>query len=298
MAVDISKVVDVECSIGECPVWDERASRLYWTDIPNGLLHSYDPNSGRHRQVHEGRTLGAFTLQSDGSKLLFGGDRSVERLQDGATERIVDPDQGAPRFNDVTADPAGGVFCGTMPEAGEGGRLYRLSSDGDLTVVFEDVGVPNGLGFSPDGTTLYFTESTSQRISRYDFDPDTADLSNRETLIEFRDETAYNEMPSNMFPVPDGLTVDAEGYVWSVLFGGEGLVRIAPDGTEDRRIELPVKTSTSLAFGGETYSDLYITTGRIGDRNLGEDDPGAGALYATRFADVVGRKPRRSNVRP
>lgn len=298
MVEDISKVVDVECQIGECPVWDDQESVLYWTDIPMGRLYAYDPASGRHHQVHERRTLGGFTLQADGSKLLFGEERSVERLRDGETEPIIDPDPAGPRFNDVVADPAGGVFCGTMPEAGEDGRLYRLSPDGDLTLVLEAVGVPNGLGFSPDGTQLYFTESTARRISRFDFDPNTGTVTNRETLVEFRDERTYNGMPANLFPVPDGLTVDGDGCIWSVLFGGEGLVRIAPDGTEMRRIELPVKTSTSLAFGGDSYSELYVTTGRIGDRDLGEDDPGAGAVFSTRFDDLSGRAPLRSDVSP
>lgn len=296
MTDGFSVLTSLAADIGECPVWDDRESCLYWTDIPNGVLYRYDPHTGRNETAFETDPIGGFTLQRDGSTLLFGDGGRITRRQDGETTTVVAGDESTPRFNDVVADPAGGVFCGMMPDRERDGRLYRLSTDGELSLVLDGLGVPNGLDFTPDGSQLYFTESTAQQISRFDFDAESGELGKRRSFVELTDEAAYNEMSPETYPVPDGLTVDEDGYVWSVLFGGEGVVRFDPDGIEERRLTSPVKTATSLAFGGPEFRELFVTSGRIGERDVGQDDEDAGSLLSIHVEDVRGRPVRRSAV--
>lgn len=125
-------VADCACETGENPLWHEQEQRLYWTDIPTGRLFRYDPKSGKHEQCYEGRPVSGFTVQVDGSLLLFMDRGTVTIWRDGLLQEVIPeiPAERTSRFNDVTADPRGQVFCGTMSTPERKGRLYRLDPDG------------------------------------------------------------------------------------------------------------------------------------------------------------------------
>jgi D-xylonolactonase len=273
-----TRIVDCRCHIGEGPLWHPDEERLYWVDISKGFLYRYNPVQAKYEQCYETNVIGGFTIQADGSLLLFEGGGRIERWHDDATETVVDriKDEAESRFNDVIADPHGRVFCGTMPTDDQSGSLYRVEIDGTVTHLFDGLDIPNGMGFSSSVDTLYVTESEPGRIYSFAYDESTGELSNRDVFLDIGNETG----------VPDGLTVDEEGCVWSARWNGGCLVRYAPDGTELRRIEFPARKVSSVTFGGEQYDRAYVTTalgpgeGTAGERDAEGD--GAGAVFAFR----------------
>ncbi|WP_227356332.1 SMP-30/gluconolactonase/LRE family protein [Haladaptatus salinisoli] len=259
-------IANTRCRTGEGPLWHPDREIVYWVDIPRGRLFSYDPATGEHELRYEDSVISALTLQADGSLLLFMDRGRILRWDDDSTTPVVDgiPAERDSRFNDVIADPEGRIFCGTMPTDDRLGRLYRLDRDGSIVELDDGYDIPNGMGFTPDGTGLYLTESNARRIYRFEYDATTGDLSDRRVFVETPEHDG----------VPDGMTVDADGNVWSARWNGHRVVRYAPDGTVIGRIELPVKKVSCPTFGGSNYADLYVTT-------AGGDDEGdeAGALF-------------------
>jgi D-xylonolactonase len=258
-------------------VWHDGESRLYWVDIPNGALFRYPADGYTYERVYAGETLGGVTIQSDGSLLLFMEDGAVRRYHDGAVTTLVPaiPRERGGQFNDVIADPSGRVFCGTIPIDDERGRLYRLDTDGSYTSLMADLELPNGLGFAPDLSTLYVTDTEyfsadrPGRIYECAYDRETGDVTDRRTFVETTESDG----------LPDGLTVDAEGYVWSGHWGAGTVVRYDPAGTVDRRIDVPAGKVGSVAFGGAEYTSLFVTTASRGDSR---DETGAGRVYRYR----------------
>lgn len=265
-------IADYACTTGENPLWHPFEKRLYWCDIPNGRIFRYDPASGVHEPCYKGRVVGGFTIQSDGSLLLFMDRGTIGIWRDGAFTEIVPQIEAerASRFNDVIADPAGRVFCGTMSSAAGNGRVYRLDIDGSLEVVLEGIGCSNGMAFTLDQMGFYYTDSFAHEIYRFDYNAEDGSISNQRVFARF-DESDGS---------PDGCTLDAEGRLWSALWDGSSIVRMNGDGTVERRIALPARKVSSLTFGGADYSDLYITTagGDIRD----QDGAMAGALFRLR----------------
>jgi sugar lactone lactonase YvrE len=245
-------LLDIKCKLGENPLWHPLEKRLYWTDILDGKIYRYDLRSGSLEDFIIGRSVGGFTFQADGALLLFMDHGAVATWRDGKLSFIVDeiPSEQKFRFNDVIADPAGRVFCGTMSDAGVGpGRLYRLDTDGTIQ-------------------RMYYTDSPAHRIYLYDYDQHTGALSNQRTWLQLPDGVGE----------PDGMTVDAEDYVWSARWNGSALYRYNPAGIEEQHIEFPARKVTSLTFGGDELSDMYVTTALL-DKTREDEGQGAGALF-------------------
>ena len=263
-------IVDYECVTGEGPLWHPDEQRLYWVDLRRGHLYRYDPATGRHEQVYDNKdeVIGGFTIQADGALLLFMSRGAIKIWREGQLTTVVDeiPIERESRFNDVIADPAGRVFCGTMPSPNHLGRLYRLDIDGTLTPLLDSIGCSNGLGFTLDRKQMYYTDSPKREIYLFDYDQATGAITNQRVFVR-----------PQCVGTPDGLTVDAEGYIWSALWGDSCLVRYTPDGTEERRIHFPAKKVSSLTFGGPNYTDIYVTT--AGGNQKMEEGAGAGALF-------------------
>ena len=199
---------------------------------------------------------------------------AIAKWHAGRLDYIVEelPDERESRFNDVIADPAGRVFCGTMGTPARPGRLYRLDLDGSLHLLLEGVGVSNGMGFTPDDRQMYYTDSSLGRIYLFDYYEKTGGLTHQRVWVEAPEGAG----------APDGLTVDAQGYVWSARWGGAALYRYTPNGVEERRIELPAKKVSSVTFGGDDLSDLYVTTA-LEDGAKADEGAGAGALFRLRL---------------
>lgn len=262
-------IADYACETGENPLWHPLEKRIYWCDIPNGRLFRYDPLSGVHEQCYEGRTVGGFTIQSDGSLLLFMDRGAIGIWRGGEVEEIIPEIEGeaASRFNDVIADPHGRVFCETMSSTVSQGRLYRLDTDGSLTVLLEGIGCSNGMAFTLDQKTLYYTDSFAHEIYRFDYNVEDGSIGNRRVFARFD--------PSD--GSPDGVTLDAEGYLWTALWDGGCIVQLNGAGKVKEKISFPARKVSSLTFGGAEYSEMYVTT--AGGNTKQQDGVLAGALF-------------------
>jgi len=263
-------IADCKCHTGENPLWHPLEQRLYWTDIPRGHLFRFDPKTGRHELCYRGAPIGGFTIQADGALLLFMAGCAIAKWHGGQLEYILQSiaDERGSRFNDVIADPMGRVLCGIMPTSTRSGQLYRLDTDGSVHLLIEDTGLPNGMGFTPNHQSMYYTDSLARCIYLFDYDIKRGLLSNRRTWLDI----------SKGEGLPDGMTVDSQGYVWSARWDGSAVYRYTPNGIEERCVKLRAKKITSIAFGGNNLSDLYITTA-LTDRSRDEEGPGAGALF-------------------
>jgi D-xylonolactonase len=230
--------------------------------------------------------IGGYTIQEDGDLLLFMDKGAIKTWRDGQMRTLLDdiPEERETRFNDVGADPAGRVFCGTMSTDDRPGRLFRLDPNGTLTTILTEVGCSNGIGYTPDRTRMYYTDSNKREIYLFDYDRDSGEITNQRVFVKIPEDLG----------LPDGMTVDAEGYVWTAIWDGGCVIRFAPDGTEERRVPLPAKQVTCVTFGGDDYADMYVTT--AGGQNKDENGPGAGALFRLRLG-IRGVPEFRSKVR-
>ncbi len=261
-------VADYACAVGENPLWDVAEKKLLWTDITAGFLYCYDPKRDTHERFYTGRPVGGFTIQQDGSLLLFK-DRGTITLWDGKNETTLVSEIPAElelRFNDVIVDPLGRVFCGTYTD-GRKGRLYRLDTDGTLTMILDGIGCSNGMAFTPDRRGFFYTDSFAHSIYQFDFDESTGELSN---------QTVFHSVPKS-HGFPDGCTLDSEDHLWFALFAGAAIVRLDPQGRVVATIPMPAKNITSLTFGGEDLKDIYVTS--EGGLTRTDSDPHAGALF-------------------
>lgn len=275
---DVSVVLRASANIGEGPVWDARTQRLYWVDIVGKELHVFNPSDGTDKTYAcpdivtsvSPRAAGGVLLTLRRSFVLFDEDTGTfETIGD------VEADMPGNRFNDGKTDRRGRHWAGTMGDVDWNhpiGNLYRFGSDRQPVRVAKKVCCSNGIAWSPDDRTMYFCESFAYLIHAYDFDASSGALDNRRTF-------ARVDADSGSFP--DGITVDAEGFVWCAqpVFGR--IVRYDPAGRIERLIELPVSRGTSVMFGGPDLSTLYITTMRttLDERQLSEE-PLAGSLLA------------------
>jgi sugar lactone lactonase YvrE len=263
--------VRAEAELGEGPTWDAAAGRLIWIDILGSRIHTYDPVSGRRTSRTTEQHVGAVKPRAGGGLVL--------NLRDGVGLLDVDdtfrwlhhePVPGR-RANDAAVAPDGSLWAGTMryDEAPGGGTLSRITGDGTVDVVLDDVAVSNGTGWSPDGRLMYYIDSPTRRVDVFDFEDGRA--RDRRPFVEIEDGAGF----------PDGLTVDADGCVWVALWDGGAVRRYTPAGDLDRVIELPTPRVTACTFAGPTLTDLYITTARVG---LSAPHPTAGSLLVVRGA--------------
>ena len=268
----VEMIADYRCHTGENPLWHPQSYRLYWTDIPTGRIFQYDPKSGEHAQIYSGRPVGGFTFQADGGLLLFRDRGNVALWRDGELEEVIPeiPEEIDSRFNDVIADPVGRVFCGTMSSDKAKGRLYRLDLDGRVSPVLAGIGCSNGMGFSTDLRAFYYTDSFAGEIYQFHYNAEDGALSNRQIFATVPKADG----------LPDGLTVDADGAVWSALWDGSGIIRFDDGGNINLRVQFPARKVSSLTFGGETLQDIYVTT--AGGHTKDEDGDLAGALFRYR----------------
>ncbi|MGY1580310.1 SMP-30/gluconolactonase/LRE family protein [Streptomyces sp. MN13] len=246
--------VRAEAALGEGPTWDAARGRLLWLDILGSRVHTYEPSTGRRTIRTTEQHVGAVKPRANGGLVL--------NLRDGVG--LLDPDgtfrwlhhEPVPgrRANDAAVAPDGALWAGTMryDEAPGGGTLSRVSADGTVDVVLDDVAVSNGTGWSPDGRRMYYVDSPTRRVDV--FDVDGPRIGNRRPLTEIEEGAGF----------PDGLTVDADGCVWVALWDGGAIRRYTPAGDLDRVIPLPTPRVTACAFGGPGLTDLYITTARVG----------------------------------
>ncbi len=275
--------------VGENPLWNPDDRRLYWTDNRSQRVCRLDPATGAVEAVVEGHSVYAFTLQTDGSLLLFMDHTRVAAAQAGGPVRLlIDglPGEGESRFNDVVADRRGRVVAGVVPPEGGTGSLHSIGLGGDATLLATDLEMPNGMAFSSDDRLLYVAETRGRRVSLFDYDLDSGAVSNRRAFIDLSGEEGGS---------PDGITLDSEGCLWVALSGGWSVVRSDPNGAEIARVEFPARKITSIGFGGVDLGAAYVTSSSRQPTPGEEIGPEGGALFAFR-PGVAGVLDHRSSV--
>jgi L-arabinonolactonase len=255
--VNIACVAHTNDVLGEVPRWHPVERALYWIDAFKPAVHRLDPQTGQLDSWTPPEKLGSFAPCAGGG-LLIAGRNGLARYHpaSGHLERIVDPEQGGAVniLNDGRCDRRGRFWVGSMSKTMEraSGRLYRLER-GRLDVLDENIWVSNGVCFSPDDNKMYFADSHVRTIFVYDFDVGAGTLGARRVFAAMGDKPG----------VPDGSSVDADGFVWNAAFDAGCLIRYAPDGRVDRTVALPVSRPTACAFGGPDLATLYVTTARF-----------------------------------
>lgn len=265
--------------LSEGPRWHEERQELLWVDILGRQVHrgtiGADGGIERLETFTVDRHVGAVAPATGGGYVLAAGQGFLFLDDSGEVHELAQPERGRTdvRMNDGACDPQGRFWAGTMAydESPGAGTLYRLELDGSCTTVLEGMTISNGIGWSPDGTTMYLNDSGTASVYAFDFDGSTGAISDRRTVVHI-------DQPS---VVPDGLTVDEQGGIWVALWGGGAVNRYEPDGTLQASVELPVERATSCAFGGPNRDILFVTTARV---DLDETDlarqPEAGRVFA------------------
>lgn len=266
-----------DAEVGEGSLWDEREKRLYWVDIHGQCLHRFDPDTSQNETRQVGEHVGTIVLDRDGGILLA--TRNGFARFDWNTSQLThlaDPEEGNPetRFNDGKCDPAGRFWAGTMAyDCAEGaGSLYCLETDGLCRAKLSGLSISNGLAWSKDQRFFFFIDSLTYQLHRYDYDPATGQIANKQVVTEF-DKDAEG--------LPDGMAIDQEDGLWIAMFGGSAVLRVDPkSGERTHQVNLPTSNITSCTFGGDAMQDLYITSATV---HLTEEQrraqPTAGSLF-------------------
>ncbi len=288
-AIDFQPLPGVPPSLlGESPLWlpDERA--LLWLDIPGRRLHEWRPADGRHRDWPLPTEAGCCAPLPDGRLLLAMRD-GLWRFdrRSGAREPLAPPpyDPATERFNDGKADAQGRLWAGTIyePRDRPAAALYRFES-GRLDRVAGGITVSNGLAWSPDGRTMYWSDTKAHVIHALDFNGDDGSLARQRVLAQFPVKGPSTDM-ERYGGRPDGAAVDADGAYWVAMFEGRRLLRLAPDGALLQELPLPVRCPTMPCFGGDDLRTLFVTTSR---ENRPADElarePWAGQVLTARVA--------------
>jgi sugar lactone lactonase YvrE len=273
--VDPRCVLDCKSHLGETPVWDGSEGVLWWIDIYKPTLNRFDPKSGRNHEIVLGQNIHAIAVRRQGGIVgSFQHGIGFVDPADGKVTTMVDPIGVAPaKFNDGKCDRNGRFWTGSMSNdwVTPIGCLFRFDADGTVRSMDTGFKLSNGLGWSPDDRTLYFTDFGQSTIFAYDYDATTGAIANRRPLIVVPESEGK----------PDGMTVDEEGNLWVALWDGWGVAQFDPTGRRIRKVSFPVQRPTSCAFGGEGLDTLYVTSAwmQLSDQERAAQ-PLAGALFA------------------
>jgi sugar lactone lactonase YvrE len=275
MADLVEVALDARAQLAEAPLWDEETGTLLWVDILAGQVHRFDPRTGSDTWVNLDAPVGAVIPRRSGGLVgAVGMTFALVHEDDGVAETLATVHRGD-RFNDAACDPAGRFWAGTMSDVPGASSLYVLDVSGGVREMLDGVTLSNGLAWSPSGETMYYVDTPLRRIDAFDFDVGTGNVAGRRTVVDLHSVDGR----------PDGLSVDADGRLWVALARGGSVRCYRPDGRLEHVVTVPAPLVTSCAFGGDGWSDLYITSGRwsMTDGQL-HDHPHAGAIF--RVADV------------
>lgn len=251
--------------LGESPFWHPGEAALYWCDIPGRKLNRWVPASASHSQWDLGSEPGSCAPLPGGDVLLARRD-GLFRFdpRSGASQRLAPPpyDPAKERFNDGRADAQGRFWVGTLYEPREPAlaALYRYAS-GRVERMAGDITVSNGLAFSPDGRTMYWSDTAAHRIFAFDYDAGAGTLARRRVFAEFAPRQPDQDL-AGYGGRPDGAAVDVEGAYWVAMYEGQRVLRLAPDGRVLSEFALPVRCPTMPCFGGDDLCTLFVTTSR------------------------------------
>ena len=261
-------VLDAHARLGEGPVWSGQESVLYWVDIDAARVHRYDPATGLDEELDVGEAVGAVApRRSGGLVLALKSGFALTGAWPSPPRTLVDVEADRPelRMNDGACDTRGRFWAGTMHVAFEPARgsLYRLDPSGAVRGMLEGVSISNGIAWSPDNRVMYYVDTPSGGVDVFDFDLAGGTIDNRRRVLDV--DPADGK--------PDGLVVDAEGFLWLALWEGWSVRRYGADGTLAAVVDVPCARVTKCAFGGAGLDELYITT-------ASPDEPAVDQLHA------------------
>ena len=248
-------VLDIRAKLGECPVWSARDNALYWVDIHAPSLNRFDPATGRNHAMPMPEAIGSFALRKPAGFIVALRSGIWLARADGSLDRriLAAPyDPAHHRFNDGRCDPAGRFFVGSMNEKRDApsAALMCIDAAGRMTEVFRGFTISNGLAWSPDGRTMYHSDTPAHVIRAFDYDVATATIANERVFKQWQGETDR----------PDGGAVDSAGNYWSAFYRGGKVVQISPAGHILAEYPVPAMCPTMCAFGGPDLRTLYVTS--------------------------------------
>jgi len=298
-ATEVTALVDAGDLCGECPVWAADQQHLYWTDCVGLSFHCLDWRTRVHRVIAKSVEVYGFRPNVGGGFVVTN-TAGVWLWEPGSKLRPVASEAAGQQLqlNDCCADAQGRLlttsFFYNPADDYKLGRLIRIDNNGAAVVLDEGFHLGNGIGFSPDQSVLYVTDTVARKIYAYDYETASGSASRRRTLVEVPGEEG----------IPDGLAVDAQGFLWSAQWYGACVVRYDPDGRRERRIAVPAKQTSSVAFGGPDLTDIFITSAAQSEKlpvmPAGYDsDSGVigGALYHIN-PGIAGQPQRAASIYP
>lgn len=257
--VTIEHVMTINNIVGESPIWHPDEEVLYWADIGGNQFFRLNPVNGEFQSFDTEEQIGCLALHEEGG-LIIAMRQGIYHWQADVMTQLISSEKmkATNRFNDGAVDRAGRLWVGTASDKPEN-NLYYLESDGTHHITETERIISNGIAWSPDNKTMYYSDSGGTGIVfAYDFDLEKGLLSNRRIFLH----------PTGTAAVADGMTVDSEGCLWIAFWDGWRVEHRAPDGTLLTTVDMPVQRPTSCIFGGSDLTELYITSAGVGcDRN-------------------------------
>jgi len=275
-------LLDAQSQLGEGSIWHPTQQKLYWIDIERKELHQFDPFSKEDKLFNVGERPGTVVPIENGSMLvaLETGIHYFDTTR-AQLKFICNPLEKGIRFNDGKCDPSGRFWVGSMELNLKKGvaSLYRFDTDKSIHTMVNNITCSNGIVWTADKKTMYYTDTPTGNIDAFDYDEATGNISNRRTVVKVPDGNG----------APDGMTIDSEDKLWVALWGGNGVARFDPlTGKMLLKINVPAPHTTSCAFGGKDLKTLYITTAREGlNETQLKEYPLSGGLF-TIDLDVKG----------
>jgi sugar lactone lactonase YvrE len=278
-SVDAELLLDARAGLGEGPIWHPDRAQVSWVELYEGRLHWLSLDGTAGRSVEVGRRVGSAVAATDGSMMLAT-DEGFARLDDDGVRVVAPVEADVNSFlNDGKCDARGRLWAGTVGVGDDGlavpagGALYRLELDGSVTRCLAGTTIANGMDWTADDATFYFIDSGTATIDAWDFDLESGAIGGRRAVVEIAREDGF----------ADGMCLDADGCIWTAVWGASEVRRYTPAGTLDQTVRLPVTQPTSVIFAGEDLDVLVITSA---SRHLSPDErerqPHAGSVFCAR----------------
>ena len=271
-------IVDCKNEHGEGIFWNPSDGRIWWTDIQGRALWSFDPVTTQSASIPMEDRVCCFAPRAAGGLIVAYSDRVVLFDPETKQETLVtlfEPENPETRLNDGRTDRQGRLVVGGMNEVSGKPNSSVISIDGNLKVqtLIDQISCANSICFSPAGNTMFFADTPDREMLAFDYEKGRGTLTNKRLHASFKQEPG----------LPDGSCIDAEGGVWNAEWEGHRVVRVAPNGTIDRVIDVPVWKPTCCAFGGPNLDTLFITSSRLmSDEATLKKEPSAGGLFAVK----------------